>query len=102
MTISISSDAPFINVEEVNLDEMNSSMYLDAMNQLHKKFEENERIVNNYKKYTQELKIFFIHMFGLLKQMDKIADNSELEPNFHFLFESILYAFENKIYEIIN
>jgi len=91
-----------LNIEELNIDDMNSSIFLDAMNQLHEKYQDNEKIVNKYKKNMQQFKIFFIHMFGLLKQMDKISDNSDFDPNFLFLFESVLYSFESKIYEIID
>ena len=102
MTINIIPEEPVLR--EVNLEgeEMNSSMFIDAMNQLHQKYEENEKIMEEKMKEVKEIKIFLICMFGLLKQMDKIQDNCDFEPNFHFLFESVLYGFESKIYEIIS
>jgi len=88
-----------VPLEEINLG---SAMYVEAMNQLKEKFEENDILVKAYKKDSRELKVFIIHMFGLLKTMDKIADSHELEPNFSFLFENVLFAFEDKVFDIIS
>ncbi len=102
MPISISSDGPVLHEVQLEGEEMNSSMFVDAMNQLHEKYQENEKIMEEKMKEVKDIKVFLISMFGLLKQMDKIQDNCEFEPNFHFLFESILYGFESKVLEIIS
>ena len=83
-------------------EEMNSGLFIDAMNQLNVQFQDNEKAMEKKNKEVKEIKLFIIIMYGLLKHMDKIVDNFDLEPNFHFLFESVLYSFEEKINEIIS
>lgn len=59
-------------------DEMNEGMYLDAMNQLQKKFEENEKIITTLKIANRSLQKEIISAYGVIRLIDNYIDSSEV------------------------
>ena len=82
-------------------EEMNSNEYLDAMNQLQKKFEENEHKVKKWEHRIKDLKMSLIGIYGLLKTMEKMVENHEHEESFNYMFETVLYQVEDTIRDFL-
>ena len=65
---------------ETKEEEMNSGMYVDAMNQLKEKFENIENEINKYKDEIIELKKELISQYGLIRVLDDLTDETMIEP----------------------
>mgnify|MGYP003112370559 CR=1 FL=1 len=61
-----------------NKDEMKDGMYLDAMNQLQKKFDENEKIIKSLKESNNELYKEVISAYGVIRLIDNYIEPDEV------------------------
>ena len=61
-----------------NKDEMKEGMYLDAMNQLQKKFDDNEKIIKRLKEANNELYKEIISAYGVIRLIDNYIDPNEV------------------------
>lgn len=59
-------------------DEMKEGMYLDAMDQLQKKFDENEKIIRRLKEANNELYKEVISAYGVVRLIDNFIDPNEI------------------------
>ena len=75
-------------MENEEKEEMNSSMYVDAMNQLKAKFDEMENTVNSYKNTIIELQKELITQYGIIRILDDLTDDTMIEP---FVKELIVF-----------
>jgi len=65
---------------ETKEEEMNSGMYVDAMNQLKEKFDDVENKVKSYKSTIIELQKELISQYGLIRVLDDLTDETMIEP----------------------
>ena len=65
---------------ETNQEEMNSGMYVDAMNQLKEKFEDVDNKVKSYKSTIIELQKELISQYGIVRILDDLTDETMIEP----------------------
>ena len=59
-------------------DEMKEGMYLDAMDQLQKKFNENEEIIEKLKQKNSSLLKDIISAYGVIRLIDNYIDPDEI------------------------
>jgi hypothetical protein len=62
-----------------NKDEMKEGMYLDAMDQLQKKFNENEEKMTELAEMIQNLKKEIISAYGVIRLIDNYIDPTNID-----------------------
>lgn len=67
-------------MENEKEEEMNSSMYVDAMNQLKEKFDEVDNKLKSYKNTIIDLQKELISQYGIIRILDDLTDETIIEP----------------------
>lgn len=67
-------------MENEKEEEMNSSMYVDAMNQLKEKFDEVDNKLKSYKNIIIDLQKELISQYGIIRILDDLTDETIIEP----------------------
>tara|TARA_R100000773_G_scaffold44510_1_gene45945 strand:+ start:2694 stop:2996 length:303 start_codon:yes stop_codon:yes gene_type:complete len=72
-----------------NKDEMKEGMYLDAMNQLQKKFDENEEKISELVNMVQNLKKEIISAYGVMRLIDNYIDPTNIDYSVKTLIDCL-------------